>query len=95
VHGYYVFPLLVGDALVGRFDLKADRASGRLLVQAAWLEPGLDSKPPPRLQPGEVAEAAAPELAEMARWLGLGEVVVMPKGDLARELATAVPRLPG
>jgi uncharacterized protein YcaQ len=80
--GYYVFPLLVGDALVGRFDLKADRAGSRLLVQASWLEPGAD--------PGIAVDAAVVELARMARWLGLAEVVVMPRGDLSRALA-AVP----
>ena len=75
VHGYYVFPLLVGDALVGRFDLKADRQAGELLVQAAWAEPGhhLD----------EVTAAARTELQRMADWLGLTTVSVKPRGDLA------------
>ncbi len=82
VHGYYVFLLLVGDVLAGRFDLKADRATGRLLVQASWLEP--------KSQPGPTAEAAAEQLAEMARWLGLDHVVVAAKGDLYRPLAQAV-----
>ena len=69
--------------LVARFDLKADRATGQLLVQASWCEPGEE--------PGAVAEAAATELRRMARWQGLSEVVVVPRGDLARRLAGCVP----
>jgi uncharacterized protein YcaQ len=78
--GYYVFPLLVGEHLVGRFDLTADRLGSRLLVQASWLEKGAD--------PALTADAAAVELARMARWLNLTEIVVMPRGDLWRTLAT-------
>jgi uncharacterized protein YcaQ len=77
--GYYVFPLLVGEDLVGRFDLKADRLGSRLLVQAAWLEAGAD--------PGQAADAAAIELARMARWLDLADIVVMPRGNLWQTLA--------
>jgi hypothetical protein len=81
VYGYYVFPLLVDDQLVGRFDLKADRATGRLLVQASWCEPGR--------VPGAVAESAIVELDRMARWLGLAEVAIMPRGNLHAELVAA------
>jgi len=81
-YGYYVFPLLVGDRIVGRFDLKADRKSRRLLVQASWVEPGE--------QLGPVAEHAATELHRMARWLDLDEVTARPVGTLARELISAL-----
>jgi len=76
--GYYVFPLLVGEQLVGRFDLKADRLGSRLLVQASWLEEGAD--------PVLAADAAAVELTRMARWLDLEDIVVMPRGDLWKTL---------
>ena len=77
--GYYVLPLLVGDELVGRFDLKADRATGRLLVQAAWIEPGADLE--------STLGGAVTELRRMARWLGLSEIVVAARGNLAGELS--------
>jgi hypothetical protein len=78
-YGYYVLPLLVGDNLVGRVDLKADRPTGRLLVQASWCEPGAGERP--------TADVAAVELRRMALWLGLSEVVVVPRGNLAAALA--------
>ncbi len=38
-YGYYVFPLLEGERLVGRIDMKADRAADTLAVAALWMEP--------------------------------------------------------
>ena len=81
-YGYYVLPFLLGEHLVGRVDLKADRQAGILRVQSAWIELGHD--------PQYVAAELAAELATTARWLELGEVLVAPRGDLAKELTVAV-----
>src|SRR3954449_6818180 len=82
VHGYYVLPFLLGDRLVGRADLKADRQAGVLRVQSAHAEPGVDR--------GEVAAGLAAELRLMADWMQLERVAVTGAGDLAPDLAVAV-----
>jgi uncharacterized protein YcaQ len=82
VHGYYVYPFLLGEQIAARVDLKADRAAGLLRVQAAHLEPGADE--------GEVAAALAAELRTAADWLRLSDVAVAGRGDLAADLRRAL-----
>lgn len=38
VYGYYVFPILQGDKIIGRIDMKADRKSQTLNVRRIWGE---------------------------------------------------------
>jgi uncharacterized protein YcaQ len=66
--GYYVYPLLEGDRMVGRIDLKGDRASGCLNVVNLWAEPGVKWTAARRAR----LEA---ELARLARFAGLDRVV--------------------
>ena len=82
VHGYYVLPFLMDEAIVARVDVAADRRAGALLVHAAHAEPGADHE--------ATSAALAVELATMAQWLGLPSVDVGPGGDLAGPLRRAV-----
>jgi len=79
--GYYSLPVLVGDDVVGRIDLKADRVSRALRVQSAWWERGA---------PSNAAERVAAELLTAARWQGLDRVTVSRWGDAAEDLAGAL-----
>lgn len=83
IYGYYVFPILLDGELVGRIDLKADRQAGILRVRGAYTEPGVE--------PSRVAPPLVTELETMATWLGLNDVSVEKKGNLATALLSPRP----
>lgn len=68
-YGYYVFPILEGDRLIGRIDMKADRNGDTLAVSKLWLEPGA------RPSKGRLQKLEA-ELDRMARFINVGSVSV-------------------
>jgi uncharacterized protein YcaQ len=75
-YGYYVLPILHGDRLIGRLDPKMDRKTGRLHVNAAYTEAGVDWAGPGR--------AVCAAISELAGFLGANEIVY---GPGAAELA--------
>ncbi|RUU28355.1 MULTISPECIES: winged helix-turn-helix domain-containing protein [unclassified Mesorhizobium] len=77
-YGYYVLPFLLGERIVARLDLKADRPAGVLRVHAAYAEPGA---------PTQTADELFEELKLMQGWLGLERIEVTPAGDLGQPLA--------
>ena len=77
--GYYCLPFLLGDRIVARVDLRADRKERFLTVAAAHLEPHAHG--------GETAAALIRELQSLAGWLGLDSIRVSRRGNLARLLA--------
>jgi uncharacterized protein YcaQ len=82
VYGYYVFPFLLDGQLVGRVDLKTDRAAGVLRAKGVFAEPGVDT--------ARVAHELAAELRTMSEWLGLTAVSVGPNGNLVKEVRAAL-----
>ena len=66
-YGYYVFPLLEGERLIGRIDMKADRQAAALAVKALWLEPGQ------KLGRGRLRRLEA-ELDRVRRFIGADSV---------------------
>jgi uncharacterized protein len=80
-YGYYVLPFLLGDTIVARADVKADRPAGVLRVLATYAEPNA---------PADTAEQLLEEFRLMQAWLGLERMEVMPAGDLGPILAALV-----
>lgn len=81
IYGYYVLPFLLGDTLVGRCDLKADRKRGVLMVQSAFHEPGQDAS--------YVAAELAEELRRLRQWLELDGIELADRGNLMPKLRRA------
>ena len=64
--GYYVLPFMMNGEMVGRVDLKADRANSKLLVHSVHTEKGVKR--------ATINDALDNELRVMASWLGLDKV---------------------
>ena len=69
-YGYYVFPLLEGDRIVGRIDMKAERKNGTLTVKRLWWEKGV------RPSSGRMERLEA-ELDRLAKFAGVEKVVFL------------------
>jgi uncharacterized protein len=68
--GYYCLPFLLGDSIVARVDLKADRAAGRLIVHSIH--------PEASVSPDAIAPMLGDELRRMAEWLDLSDILAPP-----------------
>ena len=77
-HGYYVLPFLLNERLVARVDLKVDRSSQTLCILAAHGEVDIDAE--------QVSQALAQELYRLTAWLGLQNIALTRRGNLARSL---------
>jgi uncharacterized protein YcaQ len=87
--GYYVLPMLFGDRLVGRIELRLERHASALQVLGLWFEDGFD----PLAEPGFVGAFAEALRAHTA--FGNAERVVLPRNHRHRPVVGAVSKLFG
>lgn len=80
--GYYVLPFVLGEEIAARVDVKTDRKAGVLRIPAAHLEPGHDAS--------YVSKKLAAELRDLATFVGVDQIEVGRRGDLATDLRRAV-----
>lgn len=81
--GYYVLPVMVDGHLVARLDIKTDRDARVLRIKEAHAE---DGKPM-----AEVASRVAEAVYDLARLVGVDDVVVDDRGELAPLLRAVLP----
>ena len=78
-YGYFVLPILDGDALIGRLNPRFDRERDVLRIDGVWAEPDAPKDAGPRV---------ASSIAELAAWLGARDMELA--GPLPRAWARAI-----
>jgi len=86
-YGYYCLAILHRGAIVGRVDLKMDRAGGLLRLRGIWLEPGVRTG-------ARLVTSIAASLRELGEFLGAHDVVLEGSSEpvLEREMQRALRR---
>ncbi|MEY4296637.1 MAG: hypothetical protein RL016_483 [Actinomycetota bacterium] len=84
VYGYYTLPVLHKGELIGRLDLKSDRKAKALLVQSSWHEEWMSAA-----KVKSAANAVMKNLTDAAKWQGLDQILIAPKGNFADALSAA------
>jgi hypothetical protein len=67
IYGYFCFPILHNDRLVGRFDPKMERKTGVLNLNALYLEPGVEPT-------DELVDDIAAAMRDFLGWHGANEL---------------------